>query len=181
MSHDYVPRRTRNPTVTTSTPWSTATAHLSHCKAQTETFVLICHMPMFQEKLSNPFTLFTFIIIVYQILNFYFSLKWTFPLNMDFVRNFLFIIVFLTFVFVYLTKWILNLNIEFRISSFLWSGCKDLNSSSDKIFLSVDCLECPVLKREVIDFLLISLENPKLFNDKLNIIFRPVHLYDRFF
>ena len=107
--------------VTTTTPWSTATAHLSHCKAQTETFVLICHMPMFQEKLSNPFTLFTFIIIVYQILNFYFSLKWTFPLNIDFVRNFLFIIVFLTFVFVYLTKWILNLNIEFRISSFLWS------------------------------------------------------------
>ena len=70
--------------------------------------------------LSLP--LFTFSIIVYQILNFYFSLKWTFPLNMDFVRNFLFIIVFLTFVFVYLTKWILNLNIEFRISSFLWSG-----------------------------------------------------------
>ena len=122
MSHDYVPKRTRNPMVTTTTPWSTATAHLSHCKAQTETFVLICHMPMFQEKLSNPFTLFTFIIIVYWILNFYFSLKWTFPLNMDFVRNFLFIIVFLTFVFVYLTKWILNLNIEFRISSFLWSG-----------------------------------------------------------
>ena len=122
MSHDYVPKRTRNPMVTTTTPWSTATANLSHCKAQTETFVLICHMPMFQEKLSNPFTLFTFIIIVYQILNFYFSLKWTFPLNIDFVRNFLFIIVFLTFVFVYLTKWILNLNIEFRISSFLWSG-----------------------------------------------------------
>ena len=52
--------------------------------------------------LSLP--LFTFSIIVYQILNFYFSLKWTFPLNIDFVRNFLFIIVFLTFVFVYLTK-----------------------------------------------------------------------------
>ena len=124
-----VQQQTMNPLATATTPWSTATAHLSHCKAQTETFVLICHMPMFQEKLSNPFTLFTFIIIVYWILNFYFSLKWTFPLNMDFVRNFLFIIVFLTFVFVYLTKWILNLNIEFRISSFLWSGFPEFIST----------------------------------------------------
>ena len=40
--------------VTTTTPWSTATANLSHCKAQTETFDLICHMTMFQEELEIP-------------------------------------------------------------------------------------------------------------------------------
>ena len=51
-----VQQQTMNPMATATTPWSTATAHLSHCKAQTETFDLICHMTMFQEELEIPTT-----------------------------------------------------------------------------------------------------------------------------
>ena len=49
-----VQQQTMNPMATATTPWSTATAHLSHCKAWTETFDSICHMTMFQEELEIP-------------------------------------------------------------------------------------------------------------------------------